>query len=64
MANNETLVLAETISAKRQIEINHSEYGLIPKFKKEADFVEYFKTIGTGKGSSVKIWKNTLSNRW
>jgi len=36
VANNETLVLAETITAKRQIEINHSEYGLIPKFKKEA----------------------------
>ena len=62
VANNETLVLAETITAKRQIEINHSEYGLIPKFKKEADFVEYFKTIGQRKGRSVKIWKNTLNH--
>jgi len=62
VANNETLVLAETITAKRQIEINHSEYGLIPKFKKEADFVEYFKTIGQRKGRSVNIWKNTLNH--
>ena len=60
--NKGTLVLAETIKAKRQIEINHSEYGLIPKFKKEADFVEYFKTIGQRKGRSVKIWKNTLNH--
>jgi len=62
VANNETLVLAETITAKRQIEINHSEYGLIPKFKREADFVEYFKTIGKRKGRSVKIWENTLNH--
>jgi len=60
--NKGTLVLAETIKAKRQIEINHSEYGLIPKFKKEADFVEYFKTIGQRKGRSVNIWKNTLNH--
>ena len=56
--NKETHKLAETISAKRQIGINHSEYGLIPKFKKEADFVEYFKTIGQRKGRSAKIWQN------
>ena len=30
--NKETLELAETIRAKRQIEINHSEHGLVPKF--------------------------------
>ena len=62
VANNETLELAETIRAKRQIEINHSEFGLIPRFKKEADFVEYFKTIGKRKGRSVKIWENTLKH--
>ena len=60
--NKETLKLAETISAKRQIGINHSENGLIPKFKKEADFVEYFKTIGQRKGRSAKIWQNVLNH--
>lgn len=60
--NKGTLLLAETIKAKRQIEINHSEYGLIPKFKKEADFVEYFKTIGQRKDRSVNVWKNTLNH--
>ena len=59
--NKETLELAETIRAKRQIEINHSEHGLIPKFKRNADFVEYFKTIGQRKGRSAKIWQNVLN---
>ena len=46
VANNETLVLAETITAKRQIEINHSEYGLIPKLKKVSVAVLHICLIG------------------
>ena len=60
--NKETLELAETIRAKRQIEINHSEHGLIPKFKRNADFVEYFKKIGESKGASALLWNCTLNH--
>jgi len=60
-ANRETLELAETIKTQKQNEINHAEYRLIPKFKRNADFIEYFKKIGESKGRSSKVWRNVLN---
>ena len=60
-ANRETLELAETIKTQKQNEINHAEYRLIPSFKRNADFVEYFKKIGESKGRSSKVWRNVLN---
>ena len=59
--NRETLELAETIKTQKQNEINHAEYRLIPKFKRIADFIEYFKKIGESKGRSSKVWRNVLN---
>ena len=50
-ANRETLELAETIKTQKQNEINHAEHGLIPSFKRNADFVQYFQKLGKGKGA-------------
>ncbi len=38
-ASKETLKLAQNIQAKRQLEIQHSEHGFVPHFKKKANFV-------------------------
>ena len=46
-ANRETLELAETIKTQKQNEINHAEHGLIPSFKRNADFVAYFKSFAS-----------------
>jgi len=42
-ANKEALTLAESIKAKRILEIQNSEHGFIPAFKKKANFIEYFE---------------------
>ena len=57
--NKETLELAEMIRAKRQIEFQYSDHDIIPKFKRDADFVEYFKTLGQSKDASSKLWEAT-----
>ncbi len=49
-ANRETLAIAESIAAKRQLEISFDSYGYIPKFKRSADFLEYFMKIPRAKG--------------
>ena len=61
-ANKETLELAEMIRAKRQIEFQYSDHDIIPKFKRDADFVEYFKTLGQSKGASSTLWESTLNH--
>ena len=60
-ANRETLELAETIKTQKQNEINHAEHGLIPSFKRNADFVAYFKKLGESKSRSSKVWRNVLN---
>ena len=60
--NKDTLELAETIRANRQTELQYSEHDIIPRFKRNADFVEYFKTVGESKGRSSMIWKSTLKH--
>jgi len=59
-SNKETLKLAENIKAKRQLEIQSSEHGFIPYFKKKANFVDYFSKLTNDKPTAEKAWKNTL----
>ena len=60
--NKDTLALAETIRANLQTELQYSEHDIIPRFKRNADFVEYFKKVGESKGRSSLIWKSTLKH--
>ncbi len=60
--SKETLKLAENIRAKKQIEIQNSEYGFVPHFKKKANFVDYFERIAQGKPRDDTAWKNTLKH--
>ena len=58
--NRDIQILAETIRANRDIELQFADHDIIPSFKRKADFVEYFKTVGESKGRSALIWKNSL----
>jgi len=60
--SKETLKLAEGIQAKRQLEIQHSEHGFVPHFKKKANFVDYFERLAQGKPRDETAWKNTLKH--
>jgi len=62
MASKETLKLAQNIQAKRQLEIQHSEHGFVPHFKKKANFVDYFERLAQGKPKAEKAWNNTLKH--
>ena len=57
--NSKILILAEIIRANRDIELQFAEHDIIPSFKRKADFVEYFQTLGGSKGRSALIWKNS-----
>ena len=71
-ANREKILLAETIRANRETELQFASHDVIPSFKRNADFVQYFQKLGEGKGRSSIIWKATLkhlktfksSNKW
>ena len=60
--NKETLQLAESIRAKRQLESQNSEHGFVPKFKRQANFVEYFELLCQTKPKGEKAWWNTLKH--
>ncbi len=61
-ASKETLKLAESIQAKRQLEIQHSEHGFVPHFKKKANFIDYFERLAQGKPRDETAWNNTLKH--
>lgn len=42
-ANKENIRIAETIRAKKEIELNTTQYGLTPTFKTKTDFISYFE---------------------
>ena len=44
-ANKEAMAIAESIAAKRQLEISFDSHGFTPKFKKNADFIEYLDKL-------------------
>ena len=54
-ANKETLAIADSIAAKRQLEISYDSHGFTPKFKKNADFIEYFDKLPRPKGKAVYV---------
>jgi integrase len=60
--NKETLKLAESIRAKRQLEIQNSEYGFVPHFKKKANFVDYFAKLTSTRPRDDRAWHNTLKH--
>lgn len=43
--NKKTLELAESIRAKRQLEIKNNAYGFTSDFKLDTNFIEYFKSL-------------------
>ncbi len=53
-ANKESLKLAESIKAKRIIEIQNSEHGFIPAFKKKANFIDYFEKKAKERSAAKK----------
>jgi len=61
-ASKETFKLAQNIQAKRQVEIQHSEHGFVPHFKKKANFVDYFERLAQGKSKDETAWNNTLKH--
>ena len=58
-ANKETLAIAESIAAKKQLEISFDSHGFTPNFKKNADFIEYFEKYTRPKAKSSPV-RNTL----
>ena len=60
IANKETLRLAESIRAKRQLELQSARHGFVPSFKKRANFVAYFESIAMKKKD--KDWLTTLKH--
>jgi integrase len=59
--NKETKALAESIRAKRQIEIQNGNYGFLPSTKKDADFIEFFEGLVSKKaGSTAAAWNAVL----
>ena len=57
--NKETLQLAESIKAKKQLELQSNNYDFLPAFKKQTDFIEYFENF-ISKASNKGIYKTTL----
>ena len=61
-ASKGTLELAKAIQAKRLVEIQNSEYGFVPHFKKKANFVDYFARLAQGKPKDETACNNTLKH--
>ena len=70
-SNKEKMRIAESIRAKKEIEILSDSHGFTPKFKKNANFVEYFEkfanekktTTSTGTTSTDRSWRTGRSSR-
>lgn len=60
--NKENLKLAESIKAKRELEIKNGVYGFTNDFKKNTNFIEYFKSLVNKKESKGNLgnWYSTL----
>jgi len=59
--NKEIIKLAESIRAKRELEIQSSQYGFVPYFKKKINFVQYFEDIIKEKEKGKADWQNVLN---
>jgi len=59
--NKETLDLAETIRAKRQIDIHNNRFGFLEAKKFEADFIQFFRTeCDKREGKNRTNWLSAL----
>ena len=52
--------LANSIRAKRELEIKNNEYGFDIEFKKESDFVKYFEKVKNKKTGNQGMWRSSL----
>lgn len=52
--NRETLLTAEAIRSKRQIEVQNGEYGFASRFKSDTLFLEYFRAYRDKRKESTK----------
>lgn len=63
--NKETLHLAESIKAKRELEIKNGQYGFSSGFKQNSNFIDYFKAQTEKRLQSVGNygnWDSTLKH--
>jgi integrase len=60
-SNKEKMRIAESIRAKKEIEILSDSHGFTPKFKKNANFVEYFEKFANEKKTTTH-YINTLGH--
>ncbi|MBU1099810.1 MAG: site-specific integrase [Bacteroidetes bacterium] len=59
LLNKETLQLAESIKAKRIIELQNNEHGFISHHKKKANFVDYFQKLKDERPADRSSWYST-----
>lgn len=59
--NKENLNLAESIKAKRELEIKNGTYGFTNEFKKQTNFIEYFRNLVNKKETKGNLgnWYST-----
>ncbi|MBL7128509.1 MAG: site-specific integrase [Ignavibacteria bacterium] len=65
--NKDVMNLAESIRAKRELEINTQEHGFIPTYKKKIRFVDYYETVALKKDQKKgSTYISTLAHlkRW
>lgn len=62
--NKENLNLAKSIQAKRELEIKNGSYGFTNEFKKQTNFIEYFKNLVSKKETQGNEgnWYSTLKH--
>ncbi|MBF0240239.1 MAG: phage integrase SAM-like domain-containing protein, partial [SAR324 cluster bacterium] len=60
--NKEVLKLAESIRAKRQLEIQNSDHGFVPDFKRKSNFLDYFEIQAKARPRSLNTWNGALKH--
>jgi integrase len=58
--NKEQLALANSIRAKRELEIKEGKHGFTPSFKSKANFIEYFEFQANRKNGERQNWLSAL----
>lgn len=52
--------LANSIRAKRELEIKNQEFGFDTKFKREASFIDYYERVKANKTGNLGTWRTAL----
>ena len=62
--NKENINLAKSIQAKRELEIKNGNYGFTNEFKKQTNFIAYFKNLVSKKETKGNLgnWYSTLKH--